>query len=125
MCVQHPKLPGVFLTRHHIHPKERGGHAHPSNILRLWNTSHRSWHFIFRDRNLTEICCQLNLFHQQFQATKEWRHLFGQKELWEVRLILVRILNIKAKTKKKRKQKHFNETFFITQTSLNKTSETY
>lgn len=125
MCLKHPKKEGVFLTRHHLLPRQRGGHAHPSNILRLWNTKHRCWHFIFRDRNLIEICCQINLFHREFSATKEWIHLFGTKELWEIRLILVRVLRIKSKTKKKRKPKHLNQSYFVEKKYLNKVSETY
>lgn len=102
MATKHPLLPGVILTRHHLHPKVRGGPMVAKNILRLWDYKHRAWHCVFFNLNLSEILFRIDKFYMTRTKTNHWRVLFKEKQLWEVKQILLRVKRIKKQIKKRK-----------------------
>lgn len=107
MCIKHPKLQGIILTRHHLTPKCRGGHANPQNILYLWSNKHRNWHHIFLNKKLEEVIFELDKFYMRHSGTYRWYAIFKKKELWEVRILLLRVMRIKRKKIKRLKEMYF------------------
>lgn len=114
MATKHPFLPGVILTRHHIHPKVRGGPMHYKNILRLWDYKHHHWHCLFFNLNISEILFRLDKLHAQKGHTNHWKYVFKETPLVQVRQILIRVKRIKNNLKKRKKQpKLFDDQQFI------------
>lgn len=42
------------ITKHHLTPKCRGGHADAWNILNIYRDKHDVWHTLFKERTLEE-----------------------------------------------------------------------
>ncbi len=102
--IQHPKR-NTYLSKHHLHPKKRGGTRHYSNILKLWRDRHDSWHYCFGQFNLHEIIGNIKnntITIRNVQKSRHWKFLFKDKTNVEIILLLIRV----RKMKKKHKYEH-------------------
>jgi len=94
---QHPTR-NTYLSKHHLHPKKRGGTRHYSNILRLWRDKHNSWHHCFGQLNLDEIIGNIKnntIVIRKVQTSKHWIFLFKDKTNIQIVLLLQRVRKMK------------------------------
>lgn len=104
MATKHPTRK-TYLTKHHMIPKQRGGHLAPWNTLRIWRDKHDCWHFCFGQLTLDEIIDKLfarNKIIMQTSRTKYWKFMFKDKSVRKVIALLKRIRKIKRSLKKKK-----------------------
>lgn len=104
MATKHPTRK-TYLSKHHLLPKQRGGHLSPCNTLRLWRDKHDAWHYVFGQLNLDEIIHALFARYRtviKTSKTKQWKFLFKGKSIKKVIALLKRIRKIKRSLKKKK-----------------------
>lgn len=58
-------------SRHHRHPKSRGGSNFPPNTIRVPHKKHEAWHVLFGNKTAEEIVKDLNeiWFYPDYEVT--------------------------------------------------------
>lgn len=92
--IQHP-FRNTFLTKHHILAKIRGGVGSKRNLIKLWRDKHNAYHIIFHNDTFREALAKLNIYYKKHKYSKEWKLLFKDLTIDEIRKLLQRVIKIK------------------------------
>jgi len=102
MSVKHPYLCGVYMTRHHLIPRERDRRKKYVNFTtHIWSYKHQHWHKVFGNDDIFEIIgtlSSLRPYELRGHLASSWKVVFKKMTFMEARNLLQRLVHIKEKS---------------------------